>query len=92
VRLGPKLDHDEQVKTQRRRGYTRVSRKNQVTISVEALAKAGLQPGDELKIEATGRGRITLERADDPLDRYVGALAGVYPPGYLQRLRDEWER
>jgi hypothetical protein len=26
----------------------------------------------------------------DPVERYVGALTGIYEPGELDRLRDEW--
>lgn len=80
------------VKRRRRRGYTRISRKNQATIPADALAAAGLRPGDELRIEALGAGRIELSRADNPFKKYAGSLRGVYPPGYLDALRDEWER
>jgi bifunctional DNA-binding transcriptional regulator/antitoxin component of YhaV-PrlF toxin-antitoxin module len=48
-----------------RRGYTRVSRKNQATIPVDAMRKAGIQPGDELKAEAEGNGRIVLTKKPD---------------------------
>lgn len=82
----------ERVKPRRRRGYTRISGKNQATIPVEALAEAGLRPGDELKVEAEGPGRIALVRSEDPLLRYAGSLSGVYPPGYLEELRSEWEQ
>ena len=80
----------KEVKQSRRRGYTRVSRKHQATIPVEALHKAGLRAGDELRVDAAGPGRIVLVRADDPIARYAGCLAGVYPAGYLPELRDEW--
>ncbi|HZJ51582.1 MAG TPA: AbrB/MazE/SpoVT family DNA-binding domain-containing protein [Actinomycetota bacterium] len=78
------------VKAKRRRGRTRLSAKNQATIPVEALRKAGLKPGDELRVEAAGAGRIVLIRDDDIIERYAGALPDVYSERYLEDLRDEW--
>jgi bifunctional DNA-binding transcriptional regulator/antitoxin component of YhaV-PrlF toxin-antitoxin module len=78
------------VKNRRRPGRTRISAKNQATLPVGALRRAGLKAGDELRVEAAGAGRIVLVRADDPIARHKGALAGVYPRGYLDRLRAEW--
>jgi AbrB family looped-hinge helix DNA binding protein len=80
----------KKVKKARRSGRTRLSRKHQATIPVDALRRAGLQPGDELQVEATGAGRITLRRARDVISQYAGCLSGLYPPGYLARLRREW--
>jgi bifunctional DNA-binding transcriptional regulator/antitoxin component of YhaV-PrlF toxin-antitoxin module len=78
------------VKVMRQRGRTRLSAKNQATIPVEALRRAGLKPGDELLVQAAGAGRIVLMRSDDPIARHAGALTGVYPKGYLRQLRREW--
>lgn len=78
------------VKNRRVRGRTRISAKNQATIPVEALRRAGLKPGDELRVEAAGPGRIVLARVTDAIARHAGRLTGVYPPGYLARLRSEW--
>ena len=77
-------------------GQTRVSDKNQVTLAVQALREAAIGPGDELRVEASGRGRIVLTQVPsaDEAERFLamlkvtaGALDGVYPPGYLEDLR-----
>jgi AbrB family looped-hinge helix DNA binding protein len=78
------------VRNPRRRGWTRISAKNQVTIPVAALRRAGLKPGDELRVEAAGAGRIVLTRVDETLAGYSGRLTGVYPKGSLQKLRRPW--
>lgn len=78
------------VKVRRARGITRISAKNQITIPVEALRRAGLKPGDELRVDAAAPGKISLVRTDDLIRKYDGILTGVYPTGYLKRLRREW--
>lgn len=74
----------------RRRGTSRVSAKHQVTIPVEALRSAGLAAGDRLTAQADGPGRVVLQRAEDVLEEHAGALTGVWEPGEVARLRDEW--
>lgn len=74
----------------RRPGTTRISGKNQATIPVEALRKAGLKPGDEVRVEAAGAGQILLTSWDTIVKRHAGALTGLYPKGYLKKLRAEW--
>ena len=81
----------EEVKRTYRRGRTRISRKQQATIPVEAMRRAVIKPGDELVVQEAGAGRIVLVRADDLLQRHAGSLTGVYPADYLQQLRDEWK-
>lgn len=78
------------VKVTRRRGRSRISAKNQATIPVTALRDAGLRAGDEVLVEAAGPGRIMLARATDPIARHAGSLTGMYPKGYLKKLRREW--
>jgi AbrB family looped-hinge helix DNA binding protein len=86
----------KRVKLTRRRGFTRLSSKRQVTIPLQALEETGLGPGDELKVEVDPAGRIVLTPAGVVADRRraieqtSGSLAGVYEPGSLQSLRDEW--
>lgn len=74
----------------RRRGYTRVSAKHQVTIPQDALARAGLHAGDRLRAEVRGPGEIALVRTDDPVARFADALRAVYPAGEIEELRREW--
>ena len=74
----------------RKRGYTRVSAKHQVTLPVATLRDAGISTGDTLRAEVRGPGEVVLIRDEDPLDRFAGSLTGAYQPGELDGLRDEW--
>jgi bifunctional DNA-binding transcriptional regulator/antitoxin component of YhaV-PrlF toxin-antitoxin module len=82
---------DEVKRRRRRKGFTRVSSKNQVTLPIDVLVTAGVRPGDSLMVEAKANGEILLRREEDPLDRYVGSMTGLFPPDHLRDLRDEWE-
>ena len=83
----------EEVKpnAKRRRGFTRISRKNQVTLPIAALRAAHAAPGDELRVEAESDGRIVLVRERDRLEELIGSMPGLEKATDLQRLRDEWE-
>ncbi len=74
----------------RRRGFSRITAKNQATLPVQALREAGIAAGDEVRVVAVGRGRLLLERADSVVARHAGSLRGVYERGELTVLRDEW--
>jgi bifunctional DNA-binding transcriptional regulator/antitoxin component of YhaV-PrlF toxin-antitoxin module len=68
-----------------------ISRKNQLTLPVEALRAAGLEPGDDVRVQVVGPGRLELVRADELVDEFAGVFdASVYPDGYLDELRREW--
>lgn len=86
------------VKKSRRRGYTRLSPKRQVTVPVSIVEQVGLQPGDELRVEADRAGRIVMTRAGGDvrerrlraIEETAGTLTGAFEPAYLDRLREEW--
>jgi bifunctional DNA-binding transcriptional regulator/antitoxin component of YhaV-PrlF toxin-antitoxin module len=73
------------------KGQTKVSAKNQVTIPVDALHGAALQPGDVLRVQADGAGRVVLTRTDELVARYSGAIAtGGRLRDTIDGLREEW--
>jgi AbrB family looped-hinge helix DNA binding protein len=75
------------------KGMSRLSTKNQVTIPVNVLREAGIEPGDEVEIRATAAGRIEIEAVEDLVARFAGALPpGTYPPNAARDLGREWER
>ena len=80
------------VKNPRKRGTTAISSKHQVTIPAAPFRAAGLQPGDTLRVEAAGRGRVLLTNLEEELDRFDGCLGpDAFPEGFVDSLRDEWE-
>ncbi len=85
----------KRVKPARRRGFTRLSSKRQVTLPLRVVEELDLHPGDELKVEADGD-RIVLSPEGRKARRLVaihnvaGSLRHVWKPGDLQRLRNEW--
>ena len=75
----------------RRRGATRISSKNQITIPADALRAAGLEVGDRVVAHADGAGRVVLEREHDVIAEFAGAMTGAYTTNELDDLRREWD-
>lgn len=71
---------------------TRVSRKHQVTLPLDALRAAHLEPGDELQVTVDDDGRVVLTPVTDPLEDLIGSAPGLSAATNLEALRDEWER
>lgn len=67
----------------------RISTKNQVTLPRSALDESGLRTGERVVVEPTGRGELRIRRSALDFDDALGALTGVYPDRYLERLDAE---
>jgi bifunctional DNA-binding transcriptional regulator/antitoxin component of YhaV-PrlF toxin-antitoxin module len=67
-----------------------VSSKNQVTLPIEAMRAAGLRAGDEVTVRAADDGEIVIAVRGSRVRRHAGIATGIYPPGEIDRLRDEW--
>lgn len=76
---------------ERRRGATTISSKHQITIPAAELRAAGLEAGERLVARADGPGRVVLEREEDVVSVFAGALSDVYADRELDSLRDEWD-
>lgn len=81
----------------RRPGYTRLSPKHQVTIPAGVVDATGVEVGTEFAVSADPEGRIILAPVEDQgarrrraITETAGSLRGVWRPGELDRLRDEW--
>ncbi len=83
----------------RRKGYTRLSPKRQITLPIAVVEQAGIRIGEELAVELDEEGRVIVSRSEEEtigdrrrraLTRAAGALPGVWPAGALDELRDEW--
>lgn len=65
----------------------KISSKNQVTLPVESLQRAGLRAGDEVRVEVDGQERLVLSRGRTDLSKGLGVFDGLYEEGYLDELR-----
>jgi AbrB family looped-hinge helix DNA binding protein len=74
------------------KGVARVSSKNQVTLPVKVMRAAGLAAGDEVTVRRVGDGEVLIAVRGSRVRRHAGIAKGIYRPGELDRLRDEWER
>jgi bifunctional DNA-binding transcriptional regulator/antitoxin component of YhaV-PrlF toxin-antitoxin module len=74
------------------KAMARVSSKNQVTLPVAALRAAGLEPGDEATVRPIAAVEIIIAARGSRVRRHAGIATGIYGPGELDRLRDEWNR
>ncbi len=70
----------------------RVSSKNQVTLPVEVMRSAGLAPRDEVTVRKVAGGEVLVAVRGSRVRRHAGIATGIYRPGELDQLRDDWNR
>ena len=78
-----------------RRGRTstsRISSKNQLTVPVDILRKAGLSEGDDVRFMYLEDGSISVVKAanSNEIMQFAGALTGLYEGFDLNEERDSW--
>lgn len=71
---------------------TKVSRKNQITLPVAALAEAHVSSGDVLRVEVVAEGVFRLVRERGRFDALAGVAPGISTAIDLDDERDEWDR
>ena len=80
------------VKTRKgRTTTTRLSSKNQVTLPVEIIRKAGFKVGDTLNCAVNKEGKIELSPPENPIMSLIGAGKGIFDDFDLEKERaDAW--
>ena len=80
------------VKTRKgRTTTTRLSSKNQVTLPVEIIRKAGFKVGDTINCTVTKDGKIELSPPENPIMSLIGAGKGIFDDFDLEKERaDAW--
>lgn len=70
---------------------TRLSAKNQITLPVEIIRKAGFRVGDTINCTINKDGRIELSPLENPMLELVGIATGLYAGYDLRADRDAWD-
>lgn len=80
------------VKTRKgRTTTTRLSAKNQITLPVDIIRKAGFKVGDTINCTVTKEGRIELSPPENPIMSLFGAGNGIFDDFDLEKERaDAW--
>jgi bifunctional DNA-binding transcriptional regulator/antitoxin component of YhaV-PrlF toxin-antitoxin module len=76
------------VKTRKgRTTTTRLSAKNQITLPVDIIRKAGFKVGDTINCTVTKEGRIELSPPENPIVTLIGAGNGIFDDFDLEAER-----
>lgn len=70
---------------------TRLSAKNQITIPVEIMRKAGFKVGETINCTVSDDGKVILTRPENPMLQFAGIATGLYDGFDLRADRDSWD-
>ncbi len=68
---------------------TRLSAKNQITLPVDIIRKAGFKVGDTINCTVNKEGKIELSPPENPIMTLVGAGKGIFDDFNLEKERAE---
>jgi bifunctional DNA-binding transcriptional regulator/antitoxin component of YhaV-PrlF toxin-antitoxin module len=71
--------------------HVTIDSRGRMTVSRATLARAGIEPGDELRVRVVGPGRIELITARAALRQSAGRLTGAaHAHARIREMRAEW--
>lgn len=68
---------------------TRLSAKNQITLPVDIIRKAGFTVGDTINCTVNKEGKIELSPSENPILKLVGVGKGIFDNFDLEKERAE---
>lgn len=92
--LSKTLEKQEKSEPAQRAGRTmttRLSAKNQITIPVDVLRKAGFKVGDAINCTVDEDGKVLLSKPVNPMLQFAGIFSGMYEGFDLRADRDAWD-
>ena len=69
-----------------------LSSKHQIVVPQDARRALGLKPGDKLVVVSLGENVVLMKRPRSYAMSTKGAAKGLYPEGYLEAERGDWDR
>ena len=89
---GPKRLSSAAAQRRGRTSTSRISSKNQLTVPVDILRKAGLSEGDNVRFMYLEDGSISVVKAanSNEIMQFAGALTGLYDGFDLNEERNSW--
>jgi bifunctional DNA-binding transcriptional regulator/antitoxin component of YhaV-PrlF toxin-antitoxin module len=89
--MTPKVKAKEKAIRAGRTTTTRLSAKNQITIPVDVIRKAGFKVGETINCAVGEDGKVILSRPRNPILELSGIGTGLYDKFDLEAERKSWD-